>query len=1341
MQTRLGPFIGVCWFVIGFLATPFLAIAQTPSDAASRITQAVDETRLTVLRGNTHPLARNEFDRGLAPGSLPMQRMLLVLKRSPQQEAALDALLAQQQDKSSANYHRWFTPQQFGSQFGPTDQDIQAIASWLQSQGFQVNRVSNGRTVIEFSGVASQVQQAFHTAIHRYAVNGEDHWANSTDPQIPDALAPVVAGVATLHNFPRQAMHHIVGAFSRSKDTGAMTPLQPLFTLGGQCGVPGIGCHGVTPYDFATIYNVAPLWNAMPTHIDGTGQTIAIVGESDIATQDITDFRTYFGLPPANLQIIHDGPDPGVVPGDEIESTLDVEWAGAVAKNANIDFVVSQSTGASLGVDLSAEYIVDNNLAPILSESYGECEQFLGTAGNQFYNQLWQQAAAQGITVLVGSGDSGSAVCDQSQSPPPAPAAHGLTVSGFSSTPYNVAVGGTDFNDLTNPSTYWSATNSAPPGSPSGTPATVSVLSYIPEATWNSSCTNTEALSLLGFNQNAETDCNNSQLLNLVIAVGGSGGKSSCTTYEVTSGCVGGYSKPSWQAALTPRDASRDVPDVSLFAAASSPSGSFYVICEADQVSAGSSCRSTDPDTNFLAIGGTSASTPAFAGIMALVNQKTGTSQGNANYVLYKLAAQQPTAFHDVATGTIAMPCAAGSTRDCNTSQSGDAYGVLSGYSAEAGYDLATGLGSVNANTLVNAWATADTAAEPSTTTLTLNSGNAVNITHGQSVGFSINVAAAPPGAGTPTGNVSLIANVAPPGAPSEVSQQNVQGFTLTNGGVSSSTNLLPGGSYTMFAQYPGDGTFSESESTPAITVTVAPEASQIGIAFELFSPVTGVQIAQHATGAPFGFPSLLHINVTSESGDTCAQNARGQSGCPTGSIALTDNGNSLNSGVYALNSLGYAEDKVIQLAVGTHALKATYGGDNSFTGSTGTDVITITQAPTTITLQGPSSIPDLPYALGGVVSTQSTATQTPPTGMVQFFVGGAPAGNPVLVSGGSKSGFAQATVNYQVPLPVGQDSVTAQYNGDSNYLPSSMSAPIMIHVLATTTTTLTVSPGTTIQQGQSVTFTAQVTANQSGGPAPTGTVRFSLSGASLASPVALANGTAQLTTSSLPPGTDFVVASYSGDANNESSPSTTVMMTVSPAFTISTNPSLISISAPGQTGSTVLTLTSQNGFSSSTNLGSAACTGLPAESSCSFNPSTITLAANGTATTTLTVSTTAPSAMLPGTRSHRDDFGGWIARTTIAFGCVLCLGMLLFGASARRRRRRWISAFAAVLFALLLASAGCGGGGSSTSGSESNGGTGGVTNPGTPTGYWPVSVTVTINGATETQSMQVEIQ
>src|SRR5713226_6500820 len=269
------------------LALPaFRAAAQSNPDAASasaaqataipaRITQAIDETQLVRLRGNVHPLARPEFDQGAVSDATPMKRMMLVLQRSPEQQAALSKFMDEQLSKDSPNFHKWLTPEQFGKQFGPADADIQTVTDWLTHQGFQQIKVGAGRTAIEFSGNVAQVRSAFHTEIHQFHVNGESRQANLGDPQIPAALAPVVAGVLTLHNFPRKSMRHHVGTFTRTADGR----VEPQFTGStGQFFVVG-------PADFAKIYNI-------PASLDGTGQHIAIVADSNINPQDVTDFRT-----------------------------------------------------------------------------------------------------------------------------------------------------------------------------------------------------------------------------------------------------------------------------------------------------------------------------------------------------------------------------------------------------------------------------------------------------------------------------------------------------------------------------------------------------------------------------------------------------------------------------------------------------------------------------------------------------------------------------------------------------------------------------------------------------------------------------------------------------------------------------------------------------------------------------------------------------------------------------------------------------------------------------------------------------------------------------------------
>jgi uncharacterized protein (TIGR03437 family) len=465
---------------------------------------------------------------------------------------------------------------------------------------------------------------------------------------------------------------------------------------------PGGGCFGISPFDFATIYNVLPLWR---DGVDGSGQTIAIVAQSNINIQDVRNFRKLFGLPPSDPVIIVNGRDPGLTNTPlpvESEAVIDVEWAAGVAPGAAIELVVSASTNSTPGFDLSAQYIVNHNLAPILSASYGVCDSQLGSSLAQFYNSLWQQAAAQGITVLTGAGDSGSACGDPAFANPPSPAKHGLDAMGSAATPFNVAVGGTDFYDYANPAIYWNST---------GDPTTLaSARGYIPEGVWNDTCTNAALGSAFSFN--AENNCNNPNQAGYVRTTGGGGGRSSH------------FGKPSWQAAPgVPNDGRRDIPDVSLFAG-SEITGHFHLVCEADQEAQfqGASCDATNgPPTHFFGGNGVSFVAPSYAGIMAMINQITGSRQGNANAVFYRLAAQQsglgcsvsggnPSSaciFHDVTSGTNAMPCANGSP-NCTTLDSANRYGVLAGYDAGPGYDMATGLGTVDVFNLITAagWAT-----------------------------------------------------------------------------------------------------------------------------------------------------------------------------------------------------------------------------------------------------------------------------------------------------------------------------------------------------------------------------------------------------------------------------------------------------------------------------------------------------------------------------------------------------------------------------------------------------------------------------------------------------------
>ena len=1194
--------------IIAALSSVFFVLfspaAQAQANAVrARVTQAVDMEHLITLRGNVHPLARPQFDQGVAPDDLPMQRMLLVLQRGADQEASVRQLLDQQQVKSSSQFHQWLTPEQFGQQFGPADSDLQAVTRWLATEGFQVSKVSAGRTVIEFSGTAGLVRQVLGTEIHKFRVNGADHWANVSDPQIPAALAPVVAGFDSLNNFPRRPLHEHLGTFSRSKLTGEVKPLFTFPVTGGYFIALG-------PTDFATIYNVAPLWSAGTT---GAGQTIAVVGESNIDIQDVRDFRTMFGLPANDPNIIVNGPDPGII-SDETEADLDVEWSGAVAKGATIDFVVSQSTETTPGIDLSALYIVDNNLAPVMSLSYGGCEA-QGDGTNAFHNALWEQAAAQGITVVIASGDSGSAGCDYSQAGETA-AQYGLAVSGMASTPFNVAVGGTDFNDLADAATYWNLDNASP--------GQDSAVSYIPEMPWNDSCA---ASGLL-------TGCAtpDSSYLNAGIDLSaGGGGPSTCKnpvgTFPSITCSGGGYAKPPWQSGTgVPSDGVRDTPDVSLFAG-DGFNATFYVICERDANAAGggsaSSCDLSSPYLNFQGVGGTSASAQAFAGVMALVNQAHGR-QGNANYVLYPLAAKagnscvsNPAAvsstsciFYDInnATGSttvnsgISVICLGGSPNCSNTTAGSNQYGIMASgnplaaaFSTTAGYDYATGLGSVNVANLVNHWASTFT---PSTITLALSTTPAttpVTQVHGQPINFNIGVSS---GSGTPTGDVSLIAQAG-------AGANNITGigpFTLSAGAATGSTIMLPGGSYNVTAHYPGNGTFAASDSTPAIPVVVTKESSKTQIHLVTFDPVSGIP-SYGSTAADYGSPYVLRMDVTNSSANLCADLVTEvvSYACPTGSLTVAPAPTDINpppgtvAGHYTLNMQGYAEDQPIQLSPGQYPFVATYAGDNSYTGSSSSTLnVTISAAPTSTSVSGvPSS------ALAGTqISVTATVTTTSngaaPGGTLQLLNNGSALGSPVAVSGSAATSSAPATAQaiFNITLPVGNASISAKYSGDVNY--------------ATST--------------------------------------------SAATPIAVTD------------------------------------------FSVSANPSPINISAPGQGGSSTISVTPQSGFTGTVNL--TVASGCPTGATCTLASPTVNVSGASAVTDTLTITTTAPSNALPFVQRRTPPSFRLPAGLLGLLAGMLVLALLL-GTSLRRWRPAVLLFASTVLIASLWIA--CGGGGTVT--------------------------------------------
>ena len=941
---------------IVFLVKTTVAFAQV----APRLVEPVDNANRTELTGNIHRLARAEFDRGLAPRDLAMDRMLLVLKRSPEQETELRKLLDDQQDKSSPRYRRWLTSEQFGRQFGPADADIEKITSWLQVQGFHHVQVSKGRTLIEFSGTAAQVQDAFGTSIRKFVVNGEDHWANANDPTIPSALLPGVEGVFTLHNFYKQPLVHLTGEqFTAKAELGQ----HPQFTSGN-------GLHALGPADYYTIYNFNPLV--------GWSSKIAIIGRSNINLQDVSYFHYWMYDQAASSQVVVNGDDPGNLGGgEEVEAILDTTWAGAVAPTAFVELVVSKSTNTTDGVDLSEAYIIDNNLADVMSESFGSCEANFTGAEAAGISSLAQQAAAQGITYVVATGDSGSAGCDDPNTQ--TVATHGLSVNMLASSPYTVAVGGTIFNENGHESTYWKPTNAQP--------TLESAISYIPENPWNQSC---------------------------------AAGHPGCTNPNIWAGGGGAstfFAKPSWQTGVTgiPSDNVRHLPDVSLTAATHDP----YLLCIR-----GSCVPDPHGNISFIGVGGTSASTPAFAGIMSLVIQKQLVRVGQPNYVLYRLAAAENLAQCNASTSTLpATTCIFNDVTVGNNAVPGEPkYGTSDAtYQAGTGYDQATGLGSINVTNLINQWSSVTFS--PTATTFSISPTTAV---HGSPVNVSGTVT---PNSGTGTPSGSVWFTQYPPG--NIVGDFTVSTFSLDNqSNFAGVTHLLPGGTYQVYAHYAGDGTYAGSDSTPPVSVTI--QAEPTTITFSVLTKDAGGNFIPFTSG-PYGTSVYYQAHVSGQSGY----------GAPGNWVNFWDT-NGAGAGSNWLDAKGNAlTPPLTQIHAGSHSLTAGYYGDLSFNSSVNLTPINfnITSLATNTALVSQQTSES--FLLTATVSASGTGA--PATGTVTFNSGGTILGTAQLTNGSTGNGTTQATATLDATqLAPGQYSVTASYPGDGNYIASNSTTLVL---------------------------------------------------------------------------------------------------------------------------------------------------------------------------------------------------------------------------------------------------------------------------------------------------------
>jgi hypothetical protein len=719
------------------------------------------------LRGNVHHKALPQNDLGRVNPGMRLGSMTLLTVPTVRQRRALKQLLAQQQDRKSPNYHKWLIPEQWADRFGLSQKDIQQISAWLKAQGFTIGTVARGRNWITFSGTAAQVERTFGTEIHNFKWNGEIHVANASEPKIPAALAGVVTGIRGLNDF------HL-------KPRRKARPYYFASTLNTQFLAPG---------DLAMIYDINPLYTAT-TPIDGTGQKLAVIGQTDVYLTDLNDFRSGFGLTtisgancatntsgvvmtPCNdplFDYVLVGTSDPLTPlsGDLSEADLDLELSGAVARNAQLIYVnapavFSGNNLVSGGVWQAWYYAVDNNLAPVISLSYGLCEfddnNVLPATGQAGPDEVeLQKANSLGITFVNSTGDTGTAECDFGGTggtlTSTNQATQGLAVGYPASSPEVTGVGGTAIPLANFSATYWGQSN----GSDGGT-----ALSYVPEQPWNDDAEFFEYCQAHG----SSTFCSNGNGSGLAItseasaqnAIGISsagGGISNCAVQSSNnSNCVSGFGQPSWQTVtISGQTSARYTPDVSFLASANFPG---YIFCtelsELGMSGTGSSCApggsagisnavalTLNSKPNPSVIGGTSASAPIFAGMVTLLNQFLGSSGlGNVNPTLYSLAKTAGT-FHPITTGDNNVSCQAGTpvapwpvALQCPTA------GVF-GYSASSadastGYNLVTGLGSVDANNLALSWQAAST----STFSLTPNAASFA-VAQGSSIDATIDV-------------------------------------------------------------------------------------------------------------------------------------------------------------------------------------------------------------------------------------------------------------------------------------------------------------------------------------------------------------------------------------------------------------------------------------------------------------------------------------------------------------------------------------------------------------------------------------------------------------------------
>ena len=1177
--------------ILAVLASSLTAWSQTPTtfdrlkdplsaQPVDKVSEKIDDTLRVALPGNVHPLAIPQNDAGQVLPDQPMARMVLVLRPDASQDAALEELIRAQQDPSSPYFHQWLTPETFGEHFGISQNDLTQVTNWLEAQGMKIDEVPSSRRSIVFSGTAGQVETAFHTQMRKYSVKGQMHFANATNPEIPQALAAVVKGIVSLHDF------HSVPAHETA----------PAYTLAN-------GATFLMPKDWDTIYDVNPLYSQ---GLDGSGQSIAVVGRTDVALSDVDTFRTNAGLPAKDPQkIFVNGVNPGMPDcTDEAESALDVEWAGAIARNATIDFVSAQS-GATDGVVLAAQYAVTNNVAPIVTMSYLHCESTLNDGGQSLWGSLWSQAASQGQSVFVASGDSGAAGCDLSTEQT---ATQGTAVNAICSTPNSTCVGGTEFNDGANSGAYWSGTNGA---------GMSSALSYIPELTWNES-------SWAG----------------AIVASGG--------------GISTVYPRPGWQSAPgVPAGTMRLVPDV----AASSAIHDAYVI----QIQGGP-----------FYIAGTSAATPSLASVMALVLQNAGSRQGNANPALYTLASQQaaggPAVFHDITGGNNSVP-------------------GVTGYSAGPGYDMTTGLGSVDAFLLVNSWSNSrasNFSLSSLSSNLTVAPGNTTTATVTMSAqgGFS--------------SPVTLSAAGAPAGVTVTFSSPTLNTSSPVTMTVSATSNAA-GGTFPITVTGSGGGfnrTIEFTVTVSAVSFTMLPNPTgasvNVGNSTTFIVTVTALNgfnsaVALSVNGLPAGVTAGFSPSSIASGNGTSTLTVSAASGAAVGTSVLAITGTSGNLIQTQTITLAVANPTLTLNTNTTNAsvaagastpMSVTTAGGNGFSSAVALSVsglpsgVTGTFAPTSIASPGSGSS-TLTLAAASSASTGSSTLTITATGggvtktqTVNLTVSPAPSfalsansssasvaagsSTPITITTAGSNGFSSAVALSISGLPSG---VTGNFAPTTIASPGSGSSTLTLAAASsastgnstltitavgggltkTQTVTLTVSPAPSLTlsaSASSASFAAgsstPITITTAGGNGFSSAVALSVSGlpsgvtgtfapTNIASP---GSGSSTLTlaaTTSASMGNSTLTITAAGGGITKTQ---TVTLTISPApsFTLSANSSSASVVAGSSTPITITTA-GGNGFSSVVAL---SVSGLPSGVTGTFAPTSIASPGSGSSTLTL---------------------------------------------------------------------------------------------------------------------------